>query len=774
MKKRYLFLLFIILSTKMSSRAQTKQLDEYSLSVLKEKLAVAQSDTDKIRFQVALGQVMLSANGSSEKVLDSALLLAKSAAVSSSRINYKDGIVNSMLLSSTIFYGKNRADTAFSIAQRALAYAQKVNNRLGVADAYMLIGQNYSFNTLKTLYERMAYYDKAIVIFREKRSMKRLQAALTEKADLLYLAVRDTEAVKLLSEALNINKAIGFKGVQMIYWEIGRISNDIGDYPSAIKYNLLAIKVARQVGDTTLRLCSIYNTMAETYLFLRDDRRALSYSLMALKIARASKNADYIGTVLFVLAIEYTHLNQLPKALAVLNENLKYNRNAGVTKSENVLARLIAIGGFVRNLTFAGQLNEAKVYVKQMKGLLAKIRPEDYSGLTSCYRELSEYYLKSGQVKEASYYINKYAEFCHKTHFLQGIKVTEKQYFQLDSIKGNFKSAMKHYLLAQKINDAMDNATKAYQISLLHIENETEEKNNHIDALTRQALIKDGQLTHSRLIQKIVIGVTFLLLIITGLIYSRYRLKKRSNALLVRQKSEIDQQNIELQELVEDKNELLHDKDLLFKEVNHRVKNNLQIVMSLLVAPTFDFPNKVAQDVIAESQSRVQSIALIHDQLYKTDKIAEIELASYIPELLRSLEDSINKRKSFISIRHDVANIMLDVSQAIPLGIILNELVTNALKYAFPGESTGTIMVSVKQVECDIIMQIRDNGVGFNPDLNSSGSSSLGMTLIKGLTRQLKGKFTAENIDGATITITFPIVMTALERATADAMKHPA
>jgi len=185
----------------------------------------------------------------------------------------------------------------------------------------------------------------------------------------------------------------------------------------------------------------------------------------------------------------------------------------------------------------------------------------------------------------------------------------------------------------------------------LHIENEALEKNRHIDSLTRQAQIKDSKLKRNQMIQNVTIGGCIMLLIITGLIYSRYLLKQRSNALLTRQKSEIDQKNIALQYLVTDKNQLLEDqerllleKDLLLKEVNHRVKNNLQIVMNLLQSQSVYMSNESAQQAILESQNRVRSIALIHDQLYKTEHISQIDLSSYIKELILSLDGSLNQK----------------------------------------------------------------------------------------------------------------------------------
>ncbi|GAA4307906.1 hypothetical protein GCM10023149_01600 [Mucilaginibacter gynuensis] len=758
MKKVYLFLVVLLTATRLL--AQTSNLDEFPLPVLKQKLAASKNDTTRVKLQLAQGHLILFKSGGGQKEIDSALSFANQAVKLSRQLNYNDGIFNAMLLSAESFNKKPDPERGFKIAQQALAFSKKVNNMDGIAKSYLIIGQHYQVSDPMGLRTRMDYNNKAIAIFRKERSLRWLANTLTTNAELLFLAGQRTDAIKLLFEILNIGDAVSRRTVEGIYWLIGRTSTELSDYPNALKYNLLAIKTAKEVQDTTLLLCSIYHTMAVTYVKIQDYNRALPYSLNALKIARHYHNKDYIATVAITLATEYTRTNRLAQALALLEEVKSY--------SDTDPDKLSVAAVFLNNLTYAKQFKKAVPYVQEVKELLAKVPKHNFEEVMGGYNSLSYYYVETSQSELASFYSDLYAEIVHKMNFQGGIKTAESRYFKLDSMKGNFKSAIDHYLVAQRIKDSIDNVTKAYQISLLQIENETEKKNSDIEALTKQSQVKDDQLKRNHFIQRLIIAGSAVLLIITGLIYSRYRLKQRSTALLMLQKAEIDQQNISLQHLVYDKNqligekdELLYEKDLLLKEVNHRVKNNLQIVMSLLASQSGYMQNKKAQEAILESQNRVQAIALIHDTLYNTDKIAEIALASYITDLIQSLDDSINKGKHKVVINCDVDDILLDVSQAIPLGIILNESVTNALKYAFPGDRTGEIMVSVKQVGKQIEMSVRDNGIGLPAGFNLFKADSLGVTLIKGLTDQLKGTFDIHYRIGVTIMIKFPIEIAA-------------
>ncbi len=239
-----------------------------------------------------------------------------------------------------------------------------------------------------------------------------------------------------------------------------------------------------------------------------------------------------------------------------------------------------------------------------------------------------------------------------------------------------------------------------------------------------------------------------MLLVILGLLYNRYRLKQRSNRQLERQQIEINQTNRSLQNLVEEKELLLH-------EIHHRVKNNLQIVMSLLNTQSAYLQNDAALRAIRDSQQRVHSISLIHQKLYQSNNIAQINMPVYIQELVDYLQDSYGTGQS---VRFDlkIAPIDLDVTQAVPIGLILNEAISNAVKYAFPDKRAGVVAISMEHGEADQFkLRIADNGTGLPPDFDPRKSASLGMTLMRGLSKQLHGSFDLKNEGGLHINIVF-------------------
>jgi two-component sensor histidine kinase len=251
------------------------------------------------------------------------------------------------------------------------------------------------------------------------------------------------------------------------------------------------------------------------------------------------------------------------------------------------------------------------------------------------------------------------------------------------------------------------------------------------------------------------ITISIALLIISGVIYIGYREKQRSDKQLQLQQKEISEQDLALQHLTADKDRLIDEKDWLLKEVHHRVKNNLQIVMSLLNTQSAFLKNNAALAAIRESQNRVQAIALIHQKLYSSSNVAYIDIAVYIGELVSYLADCYNAHDRGIRIEQQVEPVKMDVAQAVPVGLMLNEAITNAIKYAFPNRR-GYINISLGVIDDNnMMLNIADDGIGLPQDFDIKEASSLGMEMMKALSKQLGGSFKMENNNGVVITLIF-------------------
>jgi two-component sensor histidine kinase len=185
------------------------------------------------------------------------------------------------------------------------------------------------------------------------------------------------------------------------------------------------------------------------------------------------------------------------------------------------------------------------------------------------------------------------------------------------------------------------------------------------------------------------------------------------------------------------------------------VKNNLQIVMSLLNSQADSLQDQAALLAIQESQHRVQAMALIHQKLYQAEGMARIHMPAYIEEVVAYLTDSYRLEQG-VCFYAEADDIELDVTQAVPLGLIINEAITNALKYAFPGGRAGRVVVALQRLDgASFRLTVADDGVGLPEGYDPSQSRSLGMTLLHGFSAQLGGQLTIASPPGLTITLQF-------------------
>jgi len=201
----------------------------------------------------------------------------------------------------------------------------------------------------------------------------------------------------------------------------------------------------------------------------------------------------------------------------------------------------------------------------------------------------------------------------------------------------------------------------------------------------------------------------------------------------------------------------LQEKNVLLKEIHHRVKNNLQVVSSLLSLQSRKLKDLQSTLAFQISIKRIHSMALIHEILYKSQALASINFSEYIKSLSRDLIMAFSEEtKKNISLNYNVKDIKLGIDTAIPTGLILNELITNSFKHAFPERQRGKINISIKRLgDKSYHLEFKDDGVGFQVNINFDNTESLGLTLIKILTSQIEGTLSMERNEGTLIKINF-------------------
>jgi two-component sensor histidine kinase len=206
----------------------------------------------------------------------------------------------------------------------------------------------------------------------------------------------------------------------------------------------------------------------------------------------------------------------------------------------------------------------------------------------------------------------------------------------------------------------------------------------------------------------------------------------------------------------------LHEKEVLLKEIHHRVKNNLQVVSSLLNLQTEHFTDEHSLEKFNESRNRVRSMSLVHEKLYKSKDLSRIDFKEYVEELILSISGSynLNNEKIKTIVKINLENNLFNIDTAIPCGLIINELLSNCYKYAFPGNKGGIIKVTCTRKHSAagqfFELEVTDNGVGMTGEFDIENAATLGLQLVYLLTDQLGGKVTSDFKKGARFLVTFP------------------
>ncbi len=351
---------------------------------------------------------------------------------------------------------------------------------------------------------------------------------------------------------------------------------------------------------------------------------------------------------------------------------------------------------------------------------------------------LAKLYFEKKEYGKAQYYAQRFLAEYNGSLGLSHALEAEYEIALIDSIDGNYQAGMRH--LNNYINLFHTNLNIQTQRlgEDMAVQYQTQQKENEISRLQQAYDIRRSRLKQAEITRNTTIASSLLLLMILILLYRQYRTKNRNN-------KEINEKNSALQRLV-------REKEWLLKEIHHRVKNNLHVITSLLESQGAYAENK-AQEAIRDSQHRVHSMSLIHQKLYQGGNMASIDFGEYIRELVHYLRESFTTDGQ-IEFAIEKDPIEIEAAQAAHLGLILNEAITNAIKYAFPDHRKGRIdIIALRQADNHLLLEIRDNGIGLPADLDPNKIRSLGIRLMKGLSEDYDARFTISSENGTTISL---------------------
>lgn len=644
------------------------------------------------------------------------------------------------LLKTEILARRKQLDKGRTQAQKAIEYFRINGPKTKLAEAYMQLAANYpEYDTALTT--RIQLYSMAAQLFASGKDTMNEALALKGLAyDQFTDGSLDT-ALGNLKKCLSLYQAIGYKHTQEIYSRMSSIYTQKGAYAEALRYGLQAVRLVEQLKDSSVTAAEIYNYLGITYAKLNQNDKVEEYMRKAFAIAEKNTDVDMILALAANIGELLIIQNKPAEGLRFLTDI----RRRYPPASEPYIQLQLA-GRMLSMAVKTKRYIEAGIYCQELKVASAQFPEDGYDQLLA-YPYLIEYYMAIYKYDSARKYMGPYYKLVQDAGMLTGLRDIHKSWFKIDSASGNYLSAIRHLNLVRYYSDSIYNKNKADEISVIQIQYETEKKEKDIQLLTKQGLLQQTRLQQTTFSRNVTLAGIVVSLFFFGLLYSRYRLKQRINKQLQLQQQEINEKNESLQHL-------LTEKEWLLKEVHHRIKNNLQMVISLLNSQSAYLENGAALSALEVSRHRIHAMSLIHQRLYTTDNISVIDMPTYIRELVNYMQDSFDTNRQ-IRFEIDIIPLKLDIAHSVPLGLILNEAITNSLKYAFPNERQGLIRISLSQQALNrYLLTIADDGIGMSPNVDQK-IGSLGMSLMKGLSEDLDGNLEIESNHGTTIRVSF-------------------
>lgn len=541
---------------------------------------------------------------------------------------------------------------------------------------------------------------------------------ITQGAILLRMEKLDSALIVLHSASAKVKQ----KDLSFLYTQLGYVYERKGMLGKAADYALVSFKLGKDLNDKKA-IALAYSDLSNIFWKQSKFKKGLEYGLKSLQIfeERRINDLDYDFT-LYVVGNNYLELKNHQKAL-------QYFEHA------------IAIGeryGFYNNLSdvYISQV-DLHAYLSQFKkARIAGDNAIKYAELLDNNFMMMRSLLSIGklQVLEGKYISAvrnlkksiKVAtdDFGDKFYLSQAYQTLGKAY----AGNHNYKEAYKAFAEYDKLKNLIFTAEADLRTSLLQTEFDVAQKESTI-------ISQESQLKKQKIKQTLITIIASLLLLILLLLFVTYRNNWKKNRLLEKQNKE---------------------KEFLLKEIHHRVKNNLGVVSSLLELQTAQIKDPKMKEIMSKSQNRVYSMSIIHQKLYQGKNLAFIEMKDYFMELGNHILDSFGANNE-VGMIYEMKKIELDVDTAIPLGLIVNELLTNAFKYAFPNKLKGIISVGLIKINNQTYeLKVTDNGVGQDEN-KLKQNAGFGMQLIALLTKQLDGVIEKSNHDGTTVRITFKV-----------------
>lgn len=568
-------------------------------------------------------------------------------------------------------------------------------------------------------FKQALLYAKRGVAIAEKTGDKDWQPKFYEMQGRMHANLSHLDSAMLFfDKAMAGYTAVGNKkGEATTYFKIAWVHKRRGEIAKAMEADLQALRRMEALGDQE-KVADALGRVSDDLSLQGRHAEALEYARRAIDICQKNNFKQELPFALRYAGDASIAMGEYVQALDYYNKALDLTRASDPSLTD--IADIINCRG--NALKRLGRYDEA---LEDYKVCLSNSEKANYpGGILTAIANLGEINLLMGNYAAALPYQLKTIQLQESSGDLGNLTENYGHASTIYERLGDYKLALLYQKKARQMRDSTASLQSDAEISELRTQYETEKKEATIAS-------QEAQISQQQLVQWLGFGVAILLAGFLFFGYRSYRARTKSNQLLAAKNAE---------------------NELLLKEIHHRVKNNLEVVSSLLALQSAQIDDQGIKDAMQEGQNRVQSIGIVHQKLYQGKNLGAIEMKDYFLNLSESILDSFGAEDR-VSIECAMDQLDVDIDTAVPLGLIVNELLTNTLKYAFPDGQYGKVQIKLnKTLEGILHLEVSDDGVGKRGLTQGTG---FGTQLVSLLTRQLSGSMREEVNNGTTIYFDF-------------------
>lgn len=625
------------------------------------------------------------------------------------------------MIDSAVYYGM----ASISIAQKLGSEVKEASFIEKLARLYRNTGE--SEKALELYHESLAIYEN----LEDSAKMGHVENSIgiSHKKMGQYMA-----ALEHYERALAIREALGDKNrIAQTINNIGNVFRLQGKLDSALRKYLAALAVFEELNDST-NMTNSLNNIGLIHKRNGDSETALKYYNRVLEIRLLRNDQRGLQSIRNNIAIIYRERGMRDSALYFFNQNYDYAWSHGIKDAEALALH-----------------NAASIYMddeqweKALNGFResAEIRAElkDRYGTASSKHHMAEVYFRMGDPKSAIPHAEEALEISKEIGSNMQTAEIYKLLHKSHAAVGNYGTAYLYHTMEKAISDSILAEEQAKTIEEMQAIYEDEKKAQQIREAKQQNAIQEEKIRTQTTTRNLLYGIIGVGLIVVVILIFQATSLRKANQQLVKQKEELGR-NAE-------------EKQMLLNEIHHRVKNNLQVVSSMLNMQSREVKDEKVLSALKEGRDRVHSMALVHQMFYQEQEdAASVEAGKYVEKLCHSLMRSYGAEEQGIQLQLDINEVLLDIDRATLVGLILNELVSNSLKYAFNGSGKKELTVSLRSGPKNHILQVSDSGTGKKS--SDRKPESFGLKLVQSMTKKLKGKLSTYTEDGYSTRIEFP------------------